>query len=110
IVTGGASGLGEAIASRFASGGDHVVVADIDETRARQVADNLRAATRRAEAMTVDVTSEGEVAAMVDDVGERHGRLDELACGEAGSCAARRSRPGLPSPSAATTTGNASST
>jgi NAD(P)-dependent dehydrogenase (short-subunit alcohol dehydrogenase family) len=83
IVTGGASGLGEAIASRFASDGDHVVVADIDETRARQVADNLRAASRRAEAMTVDVTSEGEVAAMVDDVVERHGRLDVLVCSAA---------------------------
>src|SRR5689334_18689165 len=83
IVTGGASGLGEAIASRFASDGDEVVVADIDELRARQVADNLRAAGRRAESMTVDVTSEGEVAAMVDDVIERHGRLDVLVCSAA---------------------------
>ena len=35
VVTGGASGLGEAIVSRLASDGDRVVVADVDEPRAR---------------------------------------------------------------------------
>jgi NAD(P)-dependent dehydrogenase (short-subunit alcohol dehydrogenase family) len=83
LVTGGASGLGEAIVSRFAADGDRVVIADIDELRARQIADNLTAVSRRAEAMTVDVTSEGEVAAMVDDIVERHGRLDVLVCSAA---------------------------
>ena len=63
IVTGGASGLGEAIVSRLRADGDRVVVADVDEPRAQQVADNLAAAGRAVEAMTVDVTSEGEVAA-----------------------------------------------
>src|SRR3954470_10238513 len=83
VVTGGASGLGEAIAGRFASDGDHVVVADVDEPRARQVADNLRAAGRDAEAISVNVASEGEVAAMVDDVVERNGRIDVLVCSAA---------------------------
>jgi NAD(P)-dependent dehydrogenase (short-subunit alcohol dehydrogenase family) len=78
VVAGGASGLGEAIVSRFASDGDRVVVADVDEPRAQQVADNLVAAGRLAEAVTVDVTSEGEVAAMFDSVYERHGRMDAL--------------------------------
>ena len=80
VVTGGASGLGEAIANRFATEGDRVVVADADESRGRQVADNLTAAGLAAEAATVDVTSEGEVAAMLDAVAERHGRLDALVC------------------------------
>ncbi len=83
VITGGASGLGEAIASRFAAAGDRVVVADVDEPRAQQVADNLNAAGRVADAMTVDVTSEGEVAAMFDAVAERHGRLDTLVCSAA---------------------------
>ena len=48
IVTGGASGLGEAIVSRFAADGDHVVVADVDEPRAQQVADNIVATGRSA--------------------------------------------------------------
>jgi NAD(P)-dependent dehydrogenase (short-subunit alcohol dehydrogenase family) len=83
LVTGGASGLGEAMVGRFAADGDRVVIADVDELRARQIADNLTAMSRRAEAMTVDVTSEGEVAAMVDDIVERHGRLDVLVCSAA---------------------------
>ena len=83
VVTGGASGLGEAIVNRFASDGDRVVVADVDEPRARQVADNLTAAGCLAESMTVDVTSEGEVAAMFDAIVERHGRLDVLVCSAA---------------------------
>ena len=83
LVTGGASGLGEAIVGRFAADGDRVVIADVDELRARQVADNLLATNRHAESMTVDVTSEGEVAAMVDDIVERHGRLDVMVCSAA---------------------------
>ena len=83
VVTGGASGVGEAIANRFASDGDLVVVADVDELRGRQVADNLTAAGLPAESETVDVTSEGEVAAMFDAIAERHGRLDALVCSAA---------------------------
>jgi NAD(P)-dependent dehydrogenase (short-subunit alcohol dehydrogenase family) len=83
IVTGGASGLGEAIARRLASDGGTVVVADIDERAGQQVADNLKAAGLGVEAETVDVTDEGEVAAMVDAVVERHGRLDVLVCSAA---------------------------
>jgi NAD(P)-dependent dehydrogenase (short-subunit alcohol dehydrogenase family) len=83
VVTGGASGLGEAIVSRLASDGDRVVIADVDEPRAQQIADNLTAAGHLADAMTVDVTSEGEVAAMFDAIGERIGRLDALVCSAA---------------------------
>ena len=57
VVTGGASGLGEAIVNRLASEGDRVVVADVDEPRARQIEDNLLAAGLAAESVTVDVTS-----------------------------------------------------
>lgn len=78
IVTGAASGLGEAIAGRLATTGDTVVVADLDERRTEQVADNLTAAGRDAEPMTVDVTTEGEVAAMIDAVLERHGHVDAI--------------------------------
>src|SRR4051794_12385453 len=83
VVAGGASGLGEAIVSCLAAEQYRVVVADVDEPRAQQVADNLVAAGRRCDAMTVDVTSEGEVAACFDAVVERHGRLDALVCSAA---------------------------
>lgn len=83
IVTGGASGLGAEIAGRLARDGSRVVIADLDEARAQQLARALTARGYRAEAMTVDVTSEGEVAACVDAVVEHHGRLDTLVCSAA---------------------------
>ena len=104
IVTGGASGLGEAIPRRLASDGATVVVADIDDRAGQQVADNLTAAGLAVEAETVDVTDEGEVAAMVPAVVERHGRVDVLVCSATMKIRTRRSS------SAPTTTGSASST
>lgn len=52
IVTGGASGLGEATARAFAARGAHVVVADRDTARAEMVAAEIGG-----RAMTVDVSS-----------------------------------------------------
>jgi NAD(P)-dependent dehydrogenase (short-subunit alcohol dehydrogenase family) len=83
IVTGGGRGLGEAIAERLTRDAMHVIVADADETAAQRVGDNLRAAGRRAESETVDVTQEGEVAALVESVVERHGGLHHLVCSAA---------------------------
>lgn len=83
IVTGGGAGLGAAIAERLASENHRVVVADVDETRALAVAERIGATGGDAEAVTVDVRSEGEVAAMVDAVVERHDRLDVLVCSAA---------------------------
>jgi NAD(P)-dependent dehydrogenase (short-subunit alcohol dehydrogenase family) len=83
IITGGAAGLGAAIAERLASERHRVVVADVDEIRALAVAERIGATGGDAEAVTVDVRSEGEVAAMVDAVVERHGRLDVLVCSAA---------------------------
>src|SRR5262249_36090742 len=83
IVTGGASGLGEAIVERLASDGHRVAVADVDEARGEAVAENVVVGGGLAEAMLVDVTSEGEVAACVEAVVERHGRLDALVCSAA---------------------------
>ena len=57
-----------------------MIVADSDERRTEQVADNLTAAGREADPMTVDVATEGEVAAMIDAVLERHGQLDAIVC------------------------------
>jgi NAD(P)-dependent dehydrogenase (short-subunit alcohol dehydrogenase family) len=83
LVTGGGSGLGEAIAIRLAREGHRVVVADINEAGAQQAAASIVADGLVADPMTVDVRSEGEVAAMVDAVVERHGRLDVLVCSAA---------------------------
>jgi len=76
-VTGGAQGLGEAICHRLAKEGAHVVVGDINLEGARKVAADIEAQTdRRALGVRCDVTNEEEVAAMIDTVVERFGRLD----------------------------------
>ncbi len=71
IVTGGANGLGEAIAGKFASEGALVVIADVDEPAMEQVGGELGVETS-----LCDVSDRASVQALVDGVVERHGRLD----------------------------------
>ena len=79
LVTGGAQGLGEAICRRLAREGAHVVVADLNLERAEQVAAEIVAQTgRRALAVRVDVTDEGQVEGMVRRTVDEFGRLDVL--------------------------------
>jgi sorbitol-6-phosphate 2-dehydrogenase len=79
VVTGGAQGLGEAICQRLAKEGAHVVVADLNLEGASRVAtDILSQSDRRAVAVPVDVTDEGQVAAMVDRTVQEFGCLDIL--------------------------------
>lgn len=65
LVTGGASGLGEAIAHRFAAEGATVVVGDLDGPAASSVADAIVAAGHNAVACAGDVTSTADVERMV---------------------------------------------
>src|SRR5438876_177394 len=60
LVTGGASGIGRAVARRLASEGAHVVVADLDEAGARKAADEIEAAVGagRALGLRMDVSRE----------------------------------------------------
>ncbi len=73
VVTGGASGQGEASCRLFAAEGAKVVVADWNSAGAARVADDLGAA-----AFTVDVSQEDQVAAMIDFACQRFGKLDVL--------------------------------
>lgn len=77
LVTGGGQGLGQAICRRLADEGAHVVVADLNGAAATQTATEIAAGTnRRTLAVTVDVTNETEVAAMVEQTLAQFGRLD----------------------------------
>ncbi len=71
LVTGGAHGIGAAIAARLARDGHRVVVADIDAGGAAP------AGGRYAHC---DVTDEASVRALVDSVSATEGRLDALVC------------------------------
>ncbi|MFP6662575.1 MAG: glucose 1-dehydrogenase [Deltaproteobacteria bacterium] len=76
LVTGGGSGIGAAICSRFAEEGATVVVADINQTAAEQVAQAIREAGHRAEARLQDVTDEARWSELVEEILAQHGRLD----------------------------------
>ncbi len=78
LVTGGARGIGRAIALRYAREGAAVVVADNDEVGAQGAVTEIHAAGGRAEALHVDVGDPAQSAAMVARVVERHGRLDVM--------------------------------
>ena len=77
IVTGGASGIGLATASRLGSEGARVIVADLDERAGIEAAGKVRAAgAPDALAMTCDVAREDQVQAAVATAFDRFGRLD----------------------------------
>jgi rhamnulose-1-phosphate aldolase/alcohol dehydrogenase len=80
VVTGGASGIGRATARLLAQLGAHVVVADLNEQGAREVADQLvaRHGLRRALAIAVDVRSEFSVEGMLAETVRAYGGLDIL--------------------------------
>ena len=82
IVTGGGSGLGRHMAHRFAAEGAAVVVADVEEKAAGEVADEISAeiseATGRALACRVDVAGPEQVEAMVRTVRQELGPVDVL--------------------------------
>jgi len=83
VITGGASGLGEALAEHLARDGDTVIVADIDSEAARRVAHAISERGGAADHATVDVTKEREVADLFTAVAGAHGRLDGLVCSAA---------------------------
>ena len=78
LVTGGASGFGEAIARRFALEGASVVVADVDENRGKSVAASIEAAEGRALFVRADVSRSQDVRSMVAATCEAFGGLDVL--------------------------------
>jgi len=78
IVTGGAQGMGRAIALRYAQEGAAVVVADLKQDVARRVADEIAAAGGQAAAVAVDVRDRARVQTMVDSATEAFGSLDVL--------------------------------
>jgi NAD(P)-dependent dehydrogenase (short-subunit alcohol dehydrogenase family) len=77
IVTGGASGIGRAIATELAARGDTVYVTDRNAEGAAEVADTLNAKLPgKAFAAALDVTDAEAVAAFYNRVADEHGALD----------------------------------
>jgi rhamnulose-1-phosphate aldolase/alcohol dehydrogenase len=78
LVTGAASGIGRAVAERFAEEGAHVVVTDIDLALAESVAESIvtKHGLRRALALQLDVADEGSVDAAFDAAVRAYGGVD----------------------------------
>jgi NAD(P)-dependent dehydrogenase (short-subunit alcohol dehydrogenase family) len=84
VVTGGANGIGRAMARRFAAEGARgVLVADLDGVGAGAVAEEIRAAGGAALGVTCDVTDEAAVVAAIDSAEVSFGPV-ELYCANAG--------------------------
>jgi enoyl-[acyl-carrier protein] reductase III len=79
VVTGGSRGIGRAIALRLAAdGADCVVTYRRREDLARQVAGEIEGCGRRALALPLDLTEPSQVGPMIEQAGERFGRVDFL--------------------------------
>jgi NAD(P)-dependent dehydrogenase (short-subunit alcohol dehydrogenase family) len=78
LVTGGANGIGEATARRFARGGYRVVIADRNVERGRQVADEIVACGGSAMFEHVNLAEAASVDALAKTVLKSHGVPDTL--------------------------------
>ena len=80
VVSGGASGIGKALAEAFARQGAVVAVGDLKGSQA--VVNSFKDSSRHM-AFTCDVTNEEQVRAMISKIKHKHGRID-IYCSNAG--------------------------
>ncbi|MCG8543106.1 MAG: glucose 1-dehydrogenase [Alphaproteobacteria bacterium] len=78
IITGGASGIGLAIAQKFAVEGATVLVVDLDGDAAADAAGNIEVGGGKAVGIAADITKRSDVASMVDVALDRFGHIDVL--------------------------------
>jgi NAD(P)-dependent dehydrogenase (short-subunit alcohol dehydrogenase family) len=76
VVSGGASGIGQAIAKRLARDGASLEI--LDKNSAEGTCEEIAAAGGVATATLCDVSEESDVAAAVQSIGARHGKVDIL--------------------------------
>ncbi len=81
VVTGGGSGLGEALAHRLARAGARLAIIDLRADRAERVAAELRRDGHDAAALAADVGDRAAVSRTFAAVAERFGRVDLLVNG-----------------------------
>ncbi|MEZ4281656.1 MAG: SDR family oxidoreductase [Myxococcota bacterium] len=78
IITGSTSGLGAAMAARFAEEGARVVVSGRNRARGDAVVASIREAGGRADFIACDLAEESSIQALVRDAVALHGRVDDL--------------------------------
>ena len=85
IVTGGANGIGRAIAIAFAREGAKVIVDDIDIKAAEEVVNEINILSSESIAIKADVTKSNEVSQMIKTTLDRFGKIDILVNNAGGS-------------------------
>jgi len=79
LVTGAAKGIGRTIAENFAENGAHVVVADIIDEGAKEIADRINSkGAPKAIAVTLDVSNPKEVESAFEQTIREFGKIDIL--------------------------------
>jgi 3-oxoacyl-[acyl-carrier protein] reductase len=78
IVTGGSRGIGAAIVTKLAADGLHVVAIARNLEKLKAVTDEAIAAGGSAEPVVCDIADSSALAKVIDEIGDKHGRLDVL--------------------------------
>src|SRR3712207_9354011 len=79
VITGGANGIGRASAMRFAQGGARVVILDIEEDRALEVVEDIRATTgATATSYALDLTVGEQIRDTFHEIATDVGPVDVL--------------------------------
>src|SRR5690625_6113009 len=78
IITGGAGGIGQGIATSFVKEGAKVVIVDLNEEAGEEVVKNLQAYESDSMFMQADLTEHSKMKDIVKDVVDKYGKLDIL--------------------------------
>ena len=78
LITGGARGIGRAIALAFAKEGADIVIADVNQEEAEKAGLDIVAQDRRAMALPMDVTDYAKVEEAVNKILDKFGKVDIL--------------------------------
>ena len=81
VVTGAASGIGQATAEALAEAGASVIVADINQEKGEAAAAAIRQKGRKAEFLPIDLTNEASIGTFADAVQAKFGAVDILVNG-----------------------------
>jgi len=92
VITGSGSGIGEALARRFAVAGMKVILADVDIGAADRVRAALTVEGHEAIAIRTDVANAASIEHLAEQAYERYGRVN-LLCNNAGVVPSGRHRP-----------------
>jgi len=78
LITGGASGIGEAVAKRFAAEGAKIIIADLNIDKAKQIINSIKQEGYEGKASVVDVSQKSSVKNAVNFAIESYGTIDIL--------------------------------